>query len=804
MTTPDLPMTMKVYSQAGSLIQEFPSFTSMQILDVLNDVGSFTFTWALNAPGGSNLISDSALQMAVLMDCQDGNGFQEIDRFFYEQDNYDEAMSESATVTATGRSLVSILEQAVVYPQGGVGSTTTSWSFTGASPGNILHTFITAAQARGCFPGLAMSFTSGQDSSGAAWANGYTYAYAAGTTLLSVIQGLAQGGLCDFNMTGLTLNMYNPGTTLATDRSTSVFIRKSRDLTTAPKGRDRTQLATAMLAVGDSGLNVEVTAGTIGTLGRFESYLSQSGVTDSGTLTAWADLALGAVDDQQISSQPFYLVDVGRGTPVPWKNYFCGDYVSIDLNGTPVKYRVHQVAVQCGPGGPTVVQPVLNDVFYDRETLLQSQLDSITGGSFVGIGSPGLPAPGPNPTVPGTPAFVAADIYTAAYYSPATGTTLAQMELQWTTPANTDGTTMIDGFGYIIQYRVATTPIYPVLWSQLQGKVWSSIQGNPWTNPLATPQNTNWTTVQIPIDNNNAIVQGLICGETYEFQIACSDVSGNTSLFSSVSNFVTARDTVAPLQPDAPTVSASMVAVQVMHDLGQQSGGTYNLAQDLDHQEVHYSYDPNITHVAGVGSATYLGKLIANAGMMQAQIAAVGTFQVTSTTGIYIKVIAVDESGNVSPPSPSAGVTAVLIDDTHISSLSVSKLIAGTISATIILGSSIGTAASGARVLMDGGTDALYTYDSGGNLIGAWAGAAGVDPSTSTSFSAGWNIFNDPPNTGYMQVVSNTPGTGYVSSSPRVYFQAHPGTSSTLASIYVQAGTIWETLRIDKSDKHCD
>ena len=802
-TSADTPMTVRVYAADGvTLLCEFPYFVSLSILDVYNNVGSFTFNWNSNSPNGSKLISDTDLQIAVTMDRRDGNGYQEIWRGFYEQDNYDPSMSESAIVQATGRSIIAILKNGIVYPKGGVGSTTTSWSFSGASPGKIMNDLLVAAQARGCFPLLTWDFTAGQDSSGNAWAHGFTNAYTAGTNLFDLIVALAQGGLCDFSMTGLVLHLYNPKTTLASDNSSTVFIRRGREVINSPQARDRTQIATVMLAQSDNGLNVERTASTYGTLGRKESFLSQAGVTDTGTLNYWADQALGAIDDQLISLTPTYTIDTAKNTPIPWKNYTAGNYVSMDVSGTPVKYQVYQMAVQCGPGGPTFVQPTLNGVFYSREVLVQGALTRMGSGAIIsGPGVSANPAPGPNPTVPNAPAFVPANIYTAAYYSPSTGTTVAQIELNWTTPTNTDGTTMIDGFQYVIQYKLATVPIYPVLWSQLQGKPWSSINGNPWTNPLATSRNLQWTTATVGINNNSAIVQGLICGETYNFQIACTDVSGNTSLFSGTSAFVTAADTVAPVQPDAPTVSASMVAVQVMHDLGSETGGSYNLAQDLDHLEVHYSYDPSFTPQPGVGSATYLGKLIANAGMIVAQIAAVGTFQVTNTNGIYIKVIAVDVSGNASPPSPGSGVTAVLIDDSHISSLSVTKLIAGTISATVILGSSISTATSGSRVSMDGGTDALYTYDNNGVLIGAWAGRSGTDPATGKAFPVGWSIFNDYNNDGkgYVQVVSGTPGGAFSHGSPTIVLSSDDSQSTKLAQIYSNAGTGWETLRIDGS-----
>lgn len=712
MTTPDLPMTMKVYSAAGTFLTEFPYFANLMVLDCVNDVGSFSFNWSLNSPNASNLVSDTALQMAVCMDFRDGNGYTEVARYLYEQDTYDVAMTESAVVQANGRSIVALLEQGIIYPKGGVGNTNTNWAFSGATPGKIMLDLINAAKARGCFPSLNVSFTSGQDSSGNAWAQSFTNAYGAGQNLLQTLLGLSKGGLCDFNMSGTTLNLYNAGTTLATDRSSTVFLRRSREVVSVPAQRDRTQIGTAMLAIGDNGVNVERTAGTIGSIGRYERYLAQGGVTDTGTLNFWADQTLGAIDDQQQSFTPSYICNVTNGTPVPWKDYHPGDYISIDLAGTPVKYRARQWAVQCTAGGPTTIQPTLNDVFYDQNVLLQGKVAALSG-SVTGV-STIVNLPGPNATIPNPPAFTPASVYTGAYFSPATGTTLAQIELQWTTPVNTDASVVTDGSNYIVQYRLSTTPIYPIAWSQLQGKPWSSINGNPWTNPLATPQNTQWTTVQVPFDQNNTIISGLICGETYQFQIATTDISGNTSLFSGISSFATATDNVAPSKPDAPQVAASMVAVQVTHDLGRATGGTYNLEQDLDHLEVHYSYDPAFTPVPGVTSTTYLGKLIANAGMMAAHIAAVGTFNVTVTTGIYIKVIAVDESGNSSPASNGSSVTVVLIDDSHISSLTVSKLLAGTIMASIVLGGSIATGLTGQRVQMD--STGLHAFDATGKM----------------------------------------------------------------------------------------
>jgi hypothetical protein len=50
--------------------------------------------------------------------------------------------------------------------------------------------------------------------------------------------------------------------------------------------------------------------------------------------------------------------------------------------------------------------------------------------------------------------------------------------------------------------------------------------------------------------------------------------------------------------------------VQVTHQLGKSSGGTFNLESDLDHLEIHVSYEPGFTP----DTTTLKGKAVANAG----------------------------------------------------------------------------------------------------------------------------------------------------------------------------------------------
>jgi hypothetical protein len=232
--------------------------------------------------------------------------------------------------------------------------------------------------------------------------------------------------------------------------------------------------------------------------------------------------------------------------------------------------------------------------------------------------------------------------------------------------------------------------VYPATWSSVSQIRWEDMQ--LWRQPFAAPTG-QWQTMTVGWDQATAQLQDLSPGIGYDVQIRAVDSSGNAGAWSATTTFVATQDNIPPSTPDAPQVAASRIAVQVTHDLGRSSGGTFNLESDLDHLEIHAAYEPTFTPSA----ATLLGKLKANGGMIQAQIPAVGTYNVESTDAIYVRVIAVDIAGNRSGPSTAASATALLIDDAHISDLTVSKVTAGTITASWVLAGEIKTADVGAR-----------------------------------------------------------------------------------------------------------
>jgi hypothetical protein len=323
----------------------------------------------------------------------------------------------------------------------------------------------------------------------------------------------------------------------------------------------------------------------------------------------------------------------------------------------------------------------------------------------------------PDNSIPGTPSFLTP--LTSFYQSTSDGSTKAQITLTWSQPSNTDGSTVLDAAYYEIQYRPSTTFTAQPTHAQIAASATNThaaLNSGGYTHVSmpgavapASSSDGDWHPITIPWNQNSLTIKELTPGVTYEIRIRFADTSTPTNLsaWSSSALVTAAADSLAPSQPAAPSVASSLIAVQVTHTLGKVGGGTYNLEGDLHHFEVHGSYEPTFLPTA----ATLLGKMIANAGMLTAQIPAVASFGVSSTVGVYVKVIAVDISGNKSLASAAASATATLIDDEHISNLSVSKLTAGTITAAILLAGSIKTSSSGARVELDSMGVRLYDVD---------------------------------------------------------------------------------------------
>jgi hypothetical protein len=338
----------------------------------------------------------------------------------------------------------------------------------------------------------------------------------------------------------------------------------------------------------------------------------------------------------------------------------------------------------------------------------ESGQTSLTVGGYQRTLTSGGEAVGSRPvadtSIPAAPTFVT-PFRQAVYQSGTTGTTKAQVQVEWVKPANTDGTLVLDGDRIEIQYRTGSTPIFPATHSQMSAYTHAQLAAGTHDQPITyTPG--PWQSTYTSFDDTSQLIQELTPGIPYDVRVRAYDSSSppNVGDWSATTTVQTVGDTIAPSTPAPPTVAASRIAVQIIHNLGRSDGGTFNLEPDLNHLEIHAQYTPSYTP----DDTTRIGKLLATSGMMLGEIPAVGTFPVEFTDHVYIKVIAVDDAGNKSSPSTAAVSTILLIDDAHISDLTVTKVTAGTISADWLVAATImaGTAGAGRVQLVPTGLEA--------------------------------------------------------------------------------------------------
>jgi hypothetical protein len=345
---------------------------------------------------------------------------------------------------------------------------------------------------------------------------------------------------------------------------------------------------------------------------------------------------------------------------------------------------------------------------------------SLTGSSTEPIGR----LPQPDTSVPAQVVWVE-PFRMGVYQSEVTGEARGEALVAWETPLNTNSTPVTDGSHYEIRYRTATTPLFPVDWDMLEETefTWDQLEatGATWDNPIQYAA-TDWQTAVAPWDSNTLRLLDLTPAMGYEIQIRAVDLANPTNYgeWSALVEFQTTTDNVPPATPAPPVIVSNPIAVQMVHTLGVDEGGEYNLDRDLHHLELHGSPDPLFTPDVN----TLLGKVIAQYGLITGHIPVVQTFQVNVIDPQWFRVVAVDEAGNRSLPSTAVKAKAGLIDEQYISSLTVSKITAGEITTDWLLGGSIATAKSGPRVHMD--YAGLRGYKTDGTLGLDWKSSNGL------------------------------------------------------------------------------
>jgi hypothetical protein len=618
----------------------------------------------------------------------------------------------------------------------------------------VFRKYLAEAQARGVIEYVQADFTDFLDSRGIAWKDKLATDVAEGTKLSDLLISLTQLQQADWIMQpNFILKAFQKA---KTDEAIppvyflkdDVVFNEAGSQVSKDRTRNRDSIANFIIGKNASGQYAYVQdTDSMDKYQRREAFISAGNAGDLVDLASVLDSSLEELKDEQTSWKVVVRSDLpGRQV---FKDYDVGDWVSVEnidsnKNVTIGQWRVVGIALSITSDGTSTVELSLQS---RRELLierLKQQVVNMSASSVSGsantIGSvisaatlieqatlSGLNdvmtanavegdvltyskgywipvAPG-DKTIPEPPEFTT--VFTNVYYPSNATTVRGQAQISWATPTNTDGSVLTDGHHYELRFRPDATGDYSATWEEVQDFVWSQLY--TWAQPTIPPiTSSGWMTVYVGWDETSAVIQELTPGLDYNIQIRAVDSSTpqHFSEWSDILTFTVAQDTIAPAKPAPPVVASSYLSIQVTHYLGRADGGTFNLPADLAYLEIHVgpaAFYPD--------DSTRIGKIIADQGLILSGTPVIQTFNVDSTENLYVRVIAVDKTGNRSAPSNAVSSTINLIDDAHISDLTATKITAGTISSSIILGGVIKTAESGARAEMNYEGFRIYSED---------------------------------------------------------------------------------------------
>jgi hypothetical protein len=578
---------------------------------VLGDVGAFSISYPTNGPKAPFL--SGACEVALEVSYDDGQTWTEPnDARYLRLRRKGDQVDAPDVVAYEGPSYLWLLDKSPILPEGALDEQGKR-PFLTATVGTIIRTVVQEAQARGELPGLDVStFSAATDSNGAAWGQVITIYYEPGVSALTILRNLFDQGMCDFTMAGRSLRIYKPETVMG--GASGATLLKGRDLTEAPYQATLEGIASHAYLLGDGGLSFERTNPTAPQpWGRWTAFISQGGVSDTGTMTVLTDAALSLAAEERVENT--YGLDFSRAKALPFRDYTLGKTVKVSAAGAmPEALRLRQVTLTRDERGTVQGNVVLNDRFLENEVRQSRRISGITGGSTADGGSGSRPDDGVDRTTPKAPTGLTAD---STAYLDDEGRTWALVNLDWAdVTQNTDNTAITDLAGYEVQWSFHT-------------------EGN-------------W--VALPTTETSALLaSGFQPNTEYDFRVRAFD-NGDGRLvhrsgWSGSVTLLTEQDATAPGKPSTPTVSAYLGQLLIDWDGLLNGGGTP--PTDFDRVEVYLS----TVNGFAPSAATLLDTITSRAG---GTTVATG---LTYATPYYVKFRMYDRAGNVSVASDQATAT---------------------------------------------------------------------------------------------------------------------------------------------------
>ena len=741
---PDVGCWLEAYDlNSGEFQTRVGDFWEASILDPVDETGLGTFSvsrtaWSISTtdPDGNTVIlpngrSPKTLHTQAYRWFFVENGAR---RFSFISEVNDKVIGKrddnDDNVTISGPGIGTVLSWGVALPAN-ISIAATPLIFTNTNWASVWLFLLNEAKSRGAIPTwVTPTFDQYIDSNGVAWPDYGDYEIKPGDNLLSLLQTF-QGNI------GFSWRMTPDGylvvaQSYGVDRSATVRFYEGHDIWEAEDHIVGTDVRSDVFIEGGDGMITQAfNTDTRAEWGHREVYVQANAALGPTVSNIFAQGTLAQVRKPVVERQfaidwnpvDDFGVSLGRRVYV---DYGPGDIIGYNNDEEDdgfLNFKLISIALKVGADGQITQEIVAESKREQIVERVKRLLQQSLGGNYVaGVGlgndvtggSTTLDSTIGDDKVPGVP--IITDITSTSALGD-DGIEQAQSQLIWTTPLNTDTTDIVDGDHYEIGYKLVTST-------------------------------ADYSVVVVPWENNQFTIDGLVPNTQYQFRIRAVDFATpiNAGDWSGPTFHTTTTDFSAPPQPSAPECATSLISVQITHTLGEAAGGSFNLPIDLDHLEIHQGATFNFA----VSTSTLIGKLPCGKAEISGFIKAVGTFTISSTSLQYFKVVAVDRTGNRSVDSPSASSTATLLDNAHISDLTVTKLTAGTLSAAVTLSGSIKTGTSGSRVEMDAA--GIRLYNSGGSVVvnlnastgaGTFAGAlSGATGTFSGSLSGATGTFS--------------------------------------------------------------
>ena len=549
------------YEPFGQRIGVLPQPTSFDASLVHNDDGALNLTYSRKALGGSILSRTLEQGLEIALEVSDGGKYREPDNARYlviarKNDSTD----ESDTVTISSAPSISwLLSKTLNNDTSHLiadGDNKGKRAFLSRNSGVIVKTMMDENRERGgAATGLTLGFDTGMDSAGTSWKSVYTLYYSLGVSVQSALASLVGGGGVDWRTSGRTLKMWNPdSTSLSRDLSGRVNLRFRRDVAEAPNEESISELASDILVEGDNGLIFRETNAAAPTpWGKWESYVSQGGVSDKATAQAFmlATLESSArVRGQYTRSLNIYDVDT-----LPLFDYHAGDWITAPTVKHGEKVRIQEIDISFDSTSGLTASVMLNDLKLDAAVKANKKIQGITGGATLAGSEGGRPAPEKDHRTP--KAVTGLVVQTDAYIS-SRGTALGLATLQWAQVSQATDNTAIDISSYRVEYR-------------------KNLAGAPWVSGGVT--DAQRLTIGIG---------GLECGARYEFRVrAVPTYSDRLGEWSNVVVALVASDVTPPSIPSKPIPTSRYGIVDVQWD--GRNNVNAGMEPDFDHCELGVS-----------------------------------------------------------------------------------------------------------------------------------------------------------------------------------------------------------------------